>query len=424
MFDYRAGDLYIEEVPLAALAENYGTPLYVYSRHALEAAYATLVEHLGSLGVPLIVCYALKANANPALGRLLAELGAGADVVSGGELYLARRIGFPDKRIVFAGVGKTHAEMAEALSGPGISAFHVESRPELEALAAVASGLGKVAPVAVRVNPDVDAHTHPYITTGTAADKFGVPPTEALELTRIAAAHPHLQPVGLHAHIGSQLTNVSPIVEATRLLLELWDRLSGEGIALRSLDIGGGLAIPYHPDDAPQGPAELASGLRPLLRGRLLTLVLEPGRYLVGPCGLLLTRILCTRPADPPAGRPHRLLIADAGMNDLLRPALYGAYHPLYPARLPGAELAPSDAYVTDVAGPVCESADFLATDRELPEMCAGDLLAIGQAGAYGFSMSSQYNGRPRPAEALVDGTSAHLIRPRETYSHLMPEAL
>ena len=448
MFEYRDGQLCADGLPLETLAAQYGTPLYVYSREALDVAYDNLENALDSVGLPHLICYALKANPNPVLGRLLAQRGAGVDVVSGGELYLARQMGFPGARIVFAGVGKTRAEMEEALSGAGIRAFHVESRPELEMLSAVAAEMGKVAPVAVRVNPDVEAHTHPYITTGTATSKFGVSPADALEMTRQAAADPYLQPIGLHTHIGSQLADIDPIIEATRRVLELWDTLAAEGIALRTLNIGGGLAIPYQPGDMPEGPAQLAAGLRPLLEGRNLELELEPGRYLLGPCGVLLTRVLYSKPADGPdskpantsdskptnrpdskpadrlanaqAGRPRRLIVVDAGMNDLIRPALYGAYHPIRPAQEPYADGVPVP---TDIAGPICESSDFLATDRPLPAEAGepGALLVVGQAGAYGFAMASQYNGRPRAAEALVDSSVARVIRPRETYQDLLP---
>jgi diaminopimelate decarboxylase len=432
MFEYRDGQLCADGLPLETLAAQYGTPLYVYSRDVLDKSYDNMEYALDSLGLPYLICYALKANSNPVLGRLLAQRGAGVDVVSGGELYLARQMGFPAQRIVFAGVGKTRAEMEEALRGTGIRAFHVESRPELETLSEVAAEMGKVAPVAVRVNPDVEAHTHPYITTGTAGNKFGVAPADALEMTRRAAADPYLQPVGLHTHIGSQLADIDPIIEATRRVLKLWDTLAAEGITLRTLNIGGGLAIPYRPGDMPQGPGQLAAGLRPLLEGRNLELELEPGRYLLGPCGVLLTRVLYSKPAAMPdgqaaktpantqAGRARRLIVVDAGMNDLIRPALYGAYHPIRPAQEPyaDAELVP-----TDIAGPVCESADFLATERPLPAEAGepGTLLVVGQAGAYGFAMTSQYNGRPRAAEVLVDSSVARVIRPRETYQDLLP---
>lgn len=419
MFGYQDGQLCAEEVPLANLAAQYGTPLYVYSQAAVESAYDDLVTHLGSLSPSLTIFYALKANGNPALGRLLAARGGGADVVSGGELFLARQMGYSGERIVFAGVGKTRAEMAEALAPPGIRTFHVESGVELEALAAVAEGLGVVAPVAVRVNPDVEAHTHPYITTGTAASKFGVPPAEALALTRRAAAHPHLRPVGLHAHIGSQLADVAPIAESTRRLLGLWDTLQGEGIHLASLDIGGGLAIPYRPEDRPQGPVDLAAHLRSLLAGRHLDLGIEPGRYLVGRAGVLLTRVVYSKTAQDSHGTTRRLLILDAGMNDLIRPALYSAYHPIWPVAQPAAD---AGLALVDVAGPVCESSDVFAVERDLPPLDEGALLAIGQAGAYGFTMASQYNGRPRPAEVLVSSTTWRLIRARETYQDLLPQ--
>ncbi len=330
--------------------------------------------------------------------------------------------------------------MAEALHA-GVRSFHVESAGELEVLADVASELGAVAPVAVRVNPDVPAHTHPYITTGTRTDKFGVRPEEAIALMRRAAALPSLRPVGLHAHIGSQLMHVRPIIEAAKLLLQLWDQLHEEGITLRELDIGGGLGIPYRPEDRPEGPAELAEGLGPLLAGRTLELVVEPGRYLVGPAGALLTSVLYVKEvgggSQRNAGGPvKKLVIVDAGMNDLLRPALYGAWHPVWPAHLdryPGTmeagetwekkegEIEGAEEETVDVVGPVCESADVLARGRRLGPVKPGDLLVVGQAGAYGFSMASHYNARPLPAEVLVNGSHVQLIRERETYEQLWP---
>ena len=364
----------------------------------------------------MLICYALKANANPTLGAMLAAWGAGADVVSGGEIYLAGRMGFPGERTVFAGVGKTCQEMSEGLMA-GIRAFHIESAGEMDALARVAAEQNMVAPVAVRVNPDVEAHTHPYITTGTRTDKFGVNPKEALALLRKAAATPALHPLGLHAHIGSQLSGVQPIIEATRRLLDLWDQLASEGIALRELDIGGGLGIPYKPGDKPEGSRELAEGLRPLLVGRQIELVIEPGRYLVGPAGALITTVLYTKQTqgEEEGGGAHNLVIVDAGMNDLLRPALYGAWHPL----LPSMEEHLDKGEPVDVVGPVCESSDVLARERRIGEPRPGDVLAIGQAGAYGYSMSSNYNARPRPAEVLVTGAEARIIRTRETYADL-----
>lgn len=409
---YRDRLLHLDGVPVTELAARFGTPLYAYSAATLRGQYAALEKAMGGVAPRVLVRYALKANNNPALGGLLVGMGAGADVVSGGELYLARRMGFPPERIVFAGVGKTAREMAEALEA-GIRAFHVESEAELTALEQVAASMDRIAPVAVRVNPDVDAGTHPHITTGTRANKFGVEPSLAASLVRHAARSPYLEPVGLHAHVGSQLQKVAPIVEATRRLLGLWDALAAEGIPLRELDIGGGLGIPYRQEDDPEGPDELAAGLRPLLAGRDLDLVLEPGRYIAGPAGVLLTTITCMKTL--PDG--HILAVVDAGMNDLLRPALYDAYHPVYPVR----EEHAGAGQPVDLVGPVCESADVLARGRRLGPVVQGDVLAIGQAGAYGFSMASQYNARPRPAEVLVDGDEVRLIRRRETYADLWP---
>ncbi len=410
---YHVGILHIEDVPVSQLADRFGTPLYVYSGAVLQAQYDRLTDAMAGIASKVTICYALKANGNPAIGSLLAGWGAGADVVSGGEIYLARRMGFPADKIVFAGVGKTRREMTEALR-EGVHAFHVESAGELSVLESVAEGIGKVANVAVRVNPDVDAHTHPYITTGTHANKFGVPPQEALDLTRSAAHSSHVRPTGLHIHIGSQLSSVQPIAEAVERVLELWDTLASEGIALRDLNIGGGLGIPYRPEDDPDGPEALAEALRPLLAGRDLHLYLEPGRFIVGPAGALLTAVLYVREGQ---GQPY-VVVVDAGMNDLIRPALYGAWHPIYTVNEAEAGTGPA----VDIAGPVCESSDFMGHNRRLGAVKLGDLLAVGQAGAYGFSMSSQYNGRPRPAEVLVSGEQATLIRRRETYQDLIPD--
>jgi diaminopimelate decarboxylase len=407
---YHDGVLHVEGLPVTRLAEEFGTPLYVYSADTLRGQYRALESNLSGLGSGLLICYALKANANPVIGRMLAGWNVGADVVSGGELYLAMRMGFPPERIVFAGVGKTRREMAEALEA-GIRSFHVESTGELEALAEIAGQMGKVAPVAVRVNPDVDAGTHKHITTGTSANKFGVPPQLAVEMVRRAAELPQLSPVGLHVHIGSQLSSVGPILEATKRVLELWDVLAAEGIRLRELDVGGGLGIAYRPDDDLEGPDSLAESLKPLLAGREVELLVEPGRFLVGPAGVLLTTVTYLKEV----GDGQALAVVDAGMNDLIRPALYDAWHPVWPAE----ESQLGQGEVVDVVGPVCESADVLARERRLGSLRPGDVLTIAQAGAYGFSMSSQYNGRPRPAEVLVDGTQATLVRRRETYEDL-----
>lgn len=412
---YVHGTLKIEDASVQALCKRYGTPLYVYSRRVLERQYNRLVDGMQDLVETVLICYALKANANPVLGSMIAGMGAGADVVSGGELYLARRMGFPAEGIVFAGVGKTRTEISEALAS-GVRSFHIESRQEMEALAQVAAAAGAVAPIAVRVNPDVEAGTHPYITTGTKAGKFGVSPREAFSLMRLADALPSLQPVGLHAHIGSQLGRVQPIISATARLLELWDRLAGEGIELKELDIGGGLGIQYRSDERPEGPETLAAGLRPLLYGRKLDLLLEPGRFLVGPAGALLTTVTYLKEVHTDeVGNIYTLAVVDAGMNDLLRPALYGAWHPIWPLQ----EREAGIGQAIDIVGPVCESSDVLGKQRKLGKVQPGDRLAIGQAGAYGYSMASTYNARPRPAEVLVSGTEARLIRRRETYEDL-----
>ncbi len=405
---YHNGTLHIEDIPVTQLTARFGTPLYVYSARVLRDQYIALQTALNGLAPRLLICYALKANANPTLGKMLAGMGAGADAVSGGELYMARRMGFPGERIVFAGVGKTRREMAEGLAA-GVRSFHIESAGELEALASVAAEAGKVARVAVRVNPDVDAETHPYITTGTRANKFGVEPGEAIALVLRAASLPSLEPGGLHAHVGSQMLRVAPVIEATKCLLSLWDQLATEGIYLSELDIGGGLGIQYRPEDRPEGPQALADGLRPLLAGRDLELVVEPGRFLVGPAGVLLTSVLYVK---------GNLAIVDAGMNDLLRPALYGAWHPVWP--VDERQIGTGDP--VDIVGPICESSDVLAKDRRLGTVQPDDILTIGQAGAYGYSMASQYNGRPRPAEVLVTGGEAALIRRRESYDDLWDE--
>ncbi|MEO5952053.1 MAG: diaminopimelate decarboxylase, partial [Chloroflexia bacterium] len=402
---YKNSILHIEDIPVTELTERFGTPLYVYSANTLRGQYIRLVRALDGLASHVVICYALKANSNAALGTMLAGMNAGADVVSGGELYLARKMGFLSERIVFAGVGKTRREMQEALA-EDIRAFHVESHDELTVLEEVAEAEGKIAHVAVRVNPDVDAGTHPYITTGTHANKFGVSPAEALDMVRYTSHSLYLRPVGLHVHIGSQLPGVQPIAEGVRRVLQLWDRLAAEGIRLRDLDIGGGLGIPYRLEDNPEGPEELAVLLRPLLRGRDLDLLVEPGRFIAGPAGALLTSVLYVKTPPTPAtplhattqlDSPTSIVIVDAGMNDLLRPALYSAWHPVLPTQ----EADQQSGHAIDIAGPICESSDFLARERQIGSPKPGDILTITQAGAYGFSMSSQYNARPRPAEVL-----------------------
>lgn len=391
---------------MSEIAEIYGTPVYVYSERSIRARYRALDEAYQS--VPRLICYALKANDNLAIVRLLGELGAGADIVSGGELFRARRAGIPAQRIIFAGVGKTRDEIARAIDDD-VLLFNVESPAELAAIGDVARQKGRVARIAVRVNPDVDPGTHPYISTGLKKNKFGISTDQVEDVYQQAQEHPFLEPVGIQMHIGSQLVQVQPIVDAVMRLAELVGRLRRAGIHLRYFDVGGGLGIRYR-DEQPEGPDALAAKVLPIIRELGMTLLCEPGRFLVGSSGALLTRVLYRK--ESPA---KSFAIVDAGMNDLIRPSLYDAYHEIRPV----AESA-DGLEVVDVVGPICESGDFFAHDRQLPITRAGDLLAILSAGAYGFVMASTYNARPRPAEVLVSGSRHRLIRRRETYDDLI----
>jgi diaminopimelate decarboxylase len=403
-FTYQDGRLYCEGVQLATIAETVGTPTFVYSAGSIIAAYEAYERALGDL--PHLACYAVKANMNLGVLGLLAALGAGADVVSGGELYRALRAGFAPSKIVFAGVGKTREEIREALKAD-ILAFNVESASELAVVDEVARGEGGRARIAFRVNPDIDPDTHPYISTGLRSSKFGVPYREARDLYRRAAGLPGLEVVGVHMHVGSQLTRVAPIADSLARLVTLVEGLREDGIRLRFVDVGGGLGIRYR-EETPPTPAEYARALRPNLARLGLTVLYEPGRSIVGQAGVLLTRVLYRKAAES-----RRLLIVDAAMNDLIRPALYNAHHEIRPvAEAPAG--GPSE--VLDVVGPVCESGDFLAKERTLPVVPEGALLAILAAGAYGFAMSSNYNARPRAAEVLVHGDVFQVVRRRETY--------
>jgi diaminopimelate decarboxylase len=403
-FALRDGELCAERVPLASIAERHGTPCYVYSRAALEGAWGALDQALA--GVPHLICYAMKANANLAVLDVLARLGSGFDIVSGGELGRVIAAGGDPRRTVFSGVGKSLAELRAALDA-GILCFNVESEPELERLDAAARERGRIAPVSFRVNPDVDPKTHPYISTGLKETKFGVAWDDALPLYRRARTMAGIAIRGIDIHIGSQITELAPYAEAARKLLDLVDRLAGEGIRLEHVDLGGGLGIRYR-DESPVPIAEYAALLRDLFRGRRETLLLEPGRRIVGDAGILLTRVEYLK-----RGPAKHFAIVDAAMNDLIRPALYAAWHPVVPVR-------PREGATErwDVVGPVCESADFLAHDRDLA-LAQGDLLAIGAAGAYAMAMSSNYNARPRAAEVMVDGDRAHLVRRRESATEL-----
>mgnify|MGYP001256746944 FL=1 len=400
----RDGVLHVEDLAQPALAERLGTPTYVYSRAALTAAFEAWREALGDRRA--LVCYAVKANSNLGILSVFAALGAGFDIVSGGELARVIAAGGDPAKVVFSGVGKRREEMRQALQA-GIGCFNVESAAELERLDAVAGALGLKAPVALRVNPDVDPKTHPYISTGLKSNKFGVAFDEALTLYRRAAALPNLRIRGVACHIGSQLLDPAPMTEAGQKMLGLVDQLAAEGITLDHIDLGGGVGIRYRDERAPT----VADYLAPLLAvfaGRSETLCFEPGRSLVGNAGLLLTRIEYLKP-----GEEKNFAIVDAAMNDLARPALYDAWHEVV-------EVAPRavEAARYEVVGPICESGDFLAHDRSLA-VAEGDLLAILSAGAYGMTMSSNYNTRPRAAEVIVDGDRAHLVRERETVAAL-----
>lgn len=403
-FDYRGGVLAAEGVSLADIAGRYGTPCFVYSRAALEGAFRQFDAAFGD--APHLVCYAVKANPNLALLNLLARLGSGFDIVSGGELARVIAAGGDPGKIVFSGVGKTTAEMHRGLE-LGIHCFNVESTSELDHLDAAARQAGKRAPVSIRVNPDVDPGTHPYISTGLKETKFGVALDDALPLYRRAAGLANVEVRGIDMHIGSQIEGLDPHLEAAAKVLALVDRLSAEGIRLEHIDFGGGIGIRYR-DEETVDPNQYALAIRRLLGSRPLKLLFEPGRFLVGNAGVLLTRVSYLKP-----GPLRNFAIVDAAMNDLLRPALYDAWHDVRPV-VPRTLAEQS----WQVVGPVCESADFLARDRMLA-LVEGDLLAILSAGAYAMAMSSNYNSRARAAEVIVDGEKVHLVRPRETIEEL-----
>ncbi|HYJ20014.1 MAG TPA: diaminopimelate decarboxylase [Burkholderiales bacterium] len=398
-FSHRNGELHAENVALSQIAAEFGTPCYVYSRAALTDVFQRYDRAFGSRAH--LICYAAKANSNLAILNVLARLGSGFDIVSVGELERVLAAGGDPRKIVFSGVGKTAEEMRRALAS-GIRCFNVESESELQRLDKVAGEAGKKAPVSLRVNPDVDAKTHPYISTGLKENKFGVPFEEALRIYRSARQLRNLDVVGIDCHIGSQLTEVAPFVDAFRKVLGLVDALAAEGIAVSHLDLGGGLGIRYR-DEVPPPPDQYVSALFDVIGDRKQEILLEPGRSIVGNAGLLLTRVEYLK-----HGEARNFAIVDAAMNDLMRPALYDAWHEVVPVR-PGT----GESRRYEVVGPVCESGDFLARDRELA-LRESDLLAIMSAGAYGMAMSSNYNSRPRAAEVMVDGDRVHLIRERE----------
>ncbi|MEE4279721.1 MAG: diaminopimelate decarboxylase [Halieaceae bacterium] len=404
-FQHREGVLFAEAIDCRDLAARYGTPLYVYSRSAIEDAFDAYAKALS--GCDHLVCFAVKANSNLAVLDLLARRGAGFDIVSVGELERVLAAGGDPQKVVFSGVVKQEHELRRALE-VGIRCFNIESPAELDLLASVAEDLGRAAPVSIRVNPDVDAKTHPYISTGLRENKFGVAPPVALELLRRAAASDCLEVVGLDCHIGSQLTDAAPLLEALQELLGLIDTLAAEGIAIHHLDLGGGIGVRYR-DESPPSVETYIAAVREAVRGRGLCLVFEPGRSIVANAGVLLTRVHYTKTTDA-----HSFALVDAAMNDFVRPALYEAWVEISTA-------APCTAAPRswDVVGPVCETADFLGREREL-SLEDGTLLAVHGAGAYGFVMSSNYNTRPRAAELIVDGEAVHLVRERETLDDLL----
>ncbi len=407
-FHYREGRLYCEGVSAADLVGAFGTPLYVYSRASIVQRYRDLDQAFRP--VDRLIAYSVKANGNLSILRLLGEQGAGADIVSGGELFRTRLAGIPADRIVFSGVGKTVTELAAGLEH-GIYGFNVESEGELWALSQLAATVGVRAPIALRVNPDIETPTpHHYTRTGHKETKFGIPMEDAPRLYRLAGTLPGLHVRGVDVHIGSQILDVAPYQLALQRVLELVERLRSEGHQLEYLDLGGGFGVSYE-GGADQPASAYAEALLPAIAGSGLRLVLEPGRYILAPSGILLTRVITVK-----EGTAKSFVITDAGMNDLLRPSHYASYH-----HIAGTEQhAERDRLRVDVVGPICETGDFLALDREIERVLAGELLAVGTAGAYGFSMASNYNARPRAGEVLVDGEAFTLIRRRETHDDLV----
>lgn len=405
-FNYRENRLYAENVSVADIAASVGSPCYVYSRATLERHWHVFDDAMGKLDH--LICYSVKANSNIAILSLLARLGSGFDIVSGGELERVIKAGGDVKKTVFSGVGKSREEILQALQA-GILCFNVESAAELACINECAAQLNTLAPVSIRINPDVDAQTHPYISTGLKENKFGIEISDALNIFKQASEMPHIDVVGLDCHIGSQLTDVTPFVDALKRLINLIDELAAHNITIQHLDIGGGLGITYE-NETPPSPDEYIKTLLPLLENKNLKLLIEPGRAIVGNAGILLTRVnYLKHNAD------KNFAIVDAAMNDLLRPALYSAWQNIIPVT----RNTQGEPTSYDIVGPVCETADFLGKNRVL-NLQQGDLLAVCSAGAYGFVMSSNYNSRPRVAEVLVDGDTFHIIRQRETVEDLM----
>jgi diaminopimelate decarboxylase len=410
-FEYRNGEMFAEGVPLQRIAKEVGTPAYVYSLATLKRHYQVFDRAFAK--VPHIVCFSVKANSNLALLRTFAKEGSGFDIVSGGELFRALKAGGDPKKIVFSGVGKKQDEIEYALRSE-ILMFNVESEDELVALNDIARGLGKKAPISLRVNPDVDPQTHPYISTGMKKAKFGVEIKKSVEAYKKAASLPNVDVVGVDCHIGSQLTSLSPFIDALARVREYLDRvlvgsLQKEGAQIRYLDLGGGLGINYN-DETPPQPEEYARAIIDGLEGLDITLILEPGRVIVGNAGILVTEVQYVKENDS-----KRFVIVDGGMNDLIRPALYGSYQAIQPVLKTEAE-----TIIADIVGPICESGDFFAKDREIGRPQRGDLLAVMSAGAYGFTMASNYNSHPKAPEILVDGDKYYIVRKRESLEDLI----
>ena len=405
-FEYKNHQLHCEGIPIEQIAEKVGTPFYLYSYNTLVRHFTVFDRAFG--GIPHLVCYSAKANSNLALLRLFVKLGGGIDVVSGGELYRALKGGADPQKIVFSGVGKREDEIEYALK-VGILMFNVESSQELQVVNEVAGRIGRRAPISVRVNPDIDPKTHPYISTGLKRNKFGIDINRALMAYRLTSQLPHLRIVGIDCHIGSQLVEVGPIVEALKKLKQLVESLRNEGMEIQYLDLGGGLGITYE-DEEPPHPVEYAATILEEIRGFGCTLILEPGRVIVGNSGILVSKVLYIKENEE-----KRFVIVDAGMNDLVRPSYYGSYHQILPV-----EEKNREELVADVVGPVCESSDFFAKGRRMPSLHPGELIAVMSAGAYGFSMSTNYNSRPRVAEVLVRDDQMFVIRQREQYEDLI----
>ncbi|OGP99189.1 MAG: diaminopimelate decarboxylase [Deltaproteobacteria bacterium RBG_19FT_COMBO_46_12] len=406
LFKYKNHQLQCEEIPIQQIAEKVGTPFYLYSYHTLVRHFTVFDDAFE--GIPHLVCYSAKSNSNLAILRLFVNLGGGVDIVSGGELYRALNAGADPQKIVFSGVGKREDEIEYALKA-GILMFNVESSQELQAINEVAGRIDKKAPISIRVNPDIDPKTHPYISTGLKQNKFGIDILRAPMAYRLAAQMPNLKIVGIDCHIGSQLVEVEPVVEALKRLKQLVENLRKEGLKINYLDLGGGLGITYE-DEEPPHPVEYASTILEEIRGFGCTLVLEPGRVIVGNAGVLISKVLYTKENEE-----KRFVIVDAGMNDLVRPSYYGSYHNILPVKEEKRE-----EIIADVVGPICESSDFLAKGRKLPNLRSGELIAVMSAGAYGFSMSTNYNSRPRVAEVIVKDNQMFVIRKREDYEDLV----